>query len=376
MEQQKKEKKQKAYLLLENGTVFEGQAFGAIGEITGEIVFTTGMGSYLETLTDPNFYGQIICQTFPLIGNYGTIEADFERDTISAKGYIVKHLCENPSNFRCQYGLDEFLKKQNIVGICGIDTRMLTKIIRDAGVMNGKIITKPPTDADKKEAKSYVLANAVPSVSKLGISDIPSVVEPLALKMEQKHIDNPVNYRIALLDFGSKAGLANALIARGCSIKSFGVDVKLEDILAYNPDGIMLSNGPGDPSEKCNLPIVELIKKLFETNIPMFGVCLGHQLMALAKGYKIKKMKFGHRGGQSVKEVTTGKLYLTNQNHGYTVVTDKSSFINVNDSTCEGLDYGVSFSVQFQPARGGSLDTTYLFDRFLDRISIHKEAKN
>jgi len=345
-----------AYLVLENGKIFEGQSFGAEGEVTGELVFTTGMTGYLETLTDPSYYGQIIIQTFPLIGNYGVIPADFEKDFIGAKAYIAKRPCKEPSNFRSEGKLDTFLKSRGIIGLCGIDTRALAKIIRENGVMNGKITTSPPTETDLEDAKKYLVIDAVSSVS----SD--SVV-----KMGSG------SRRVALMDFGAKQGIANALIAHGNEVWSFPHNATAQEILACNPAGIMLSNGPGDPAEPANAQIVEEIAKLFASGTPMFGICLGHQLMALAKGYKTRKLKFGHRGAnQPVKEVVTGSVYITSQNHGYEVVSENSSFINVNDGTCEGLDYGSSFSVQFHPeACGGPLDSAFLFDRFMERMEAH-----
>jgi len=345
-----------AYLILEDGTVFEGKSFGAEGEITGEIVFTTGMTGYLETLTDQSYYGQIVLQTFPLIGNYGIIPSDFESSSIGAKAYIVKWPCQDPSNFRSVGNLDTYLRKRGIIGLYGIDTRALTKIIRESGVMNGKITISPPTDADRAEAKSYSITNAVASVSLHSIEKTESG-----------------SRRIALMDFGAKRGITEALKMRDCEVWSFPHDTKAREIIKINPDGIMLSNGPGDPAEPANAGIIETIRELLKSDIPIFGICLGHQLLALANGYKTQKLKFGHRGAnQPVKELSTGRVYITSQNHGYAVVSDNSSFVNINDGTCEGIDYGVSFSAQFHPeARGGPLDTAFLFDRFIERIDAY-----
>jgi carbamoyl-phosphate synthase small subunit len=347
-----------AYLILENGMTFEGKSFGKQGDVTGEIVFTTGMTGYLETLTDPSYYGQIVLQTFPLMGNYGVIPSDLESPSIAARGYIVKHPCRNPSNFRSEGDLDTFLKDHNIIGLYDIDTRALTKIIRENGVMNGKITSAPPTEADQTEAKNYSVHHAVAAVSSRTIA---------------KTTNAKAKSRTALMDFGAKQGIADALAARGCEVWTFPCDTSAEEILKIKPDGIMLSNGPGDPADPVNKGIVETIKVLQKNGIPMFGICLGHQLMALAKGYSTRKLKFGHRGAnQPVKELATGRVYITSQNHGYAVIAEESSFVNVNDGTCEGLDYGDSFSVQFHPeARGGPLDTAFLFDRFKERMETY-----
>jgi len=347
-----------AYLVLQNGTVMEGSSFGAQGEITGEVVFATGMTGYLETLTDPSYYGQIVLQTFPLIGNYGVIPPDFESSNVGTRAYIVKTPCQNPSNFRCEKNLDNFLKERGIIGLYGIDTRELTRIIRENGVMNGKIKMSPPTDADIAEAKAYTIVNAVSAVSSRDTA-----------KPEPASAGTAVR-RVALFDFGAKRGIARALAARGCEVRYFSYNASADEILAFKPHGIMLSNGPGDPAEPANNGIVEALRALQKSNVTIFGICLGHQLLALANGYTTKKLKFGHRGAnQPVKDMSTGRVYITSQNHGYAVVTDNGSFVNVNDGTCEGMDYGNSFSVQFHPeACGGPLDTSFLFDRFIERM--------
>jgi carbamoyl-phosphate synthase, small subunit len=345
-----------AYLVLENGTVMKGEYFGAQGEITGEVVFATGMTGYLETLTDQSYYGQIVLQTFPLIGNYGVIPPDFESANVGARAYIVKHPCKNPSNFRCESTLDAFLKERGITGLYGIDTRALTRIIRENGVMNGKITAAPPTQADIAETKAYSIKNAVAAVSSKTVTKTVST--------------QAVKRRVALMDFGAKRGIANALAARGCEVWSFPHDTSAKEILKIKPDGIMLSNGPGDPAESANNGIIETLRILQKSGVMIFGICLGHQLLALANGYSTRKLKFGHRGAnQPVKELATGRVYITSQNHGYAVVADNGSFVNVNDGTCEGMDYGISFSVQFHPeACGGPLDTAFLFDRFIERM--------
>ena len=345
-----------AYLILENGMTFEGKYFGAQGEITGEIVFTTGMTGYLETLTDQSYYGQIVLQTFPLIGNYGVIPSDFESASVGARAYIVKYPCSTPSNFRSENDLGAFLKERGIIGLYGIDTRALTKIIRKSGVMNGKISSSPPTDAVLAEVKAYSILNAVASVSSRNVEKT-----------------GGGSRRVVLMDFGAKRGIAAALAARDCEVWTFPHDATAQDILQKKPRGVMLSNGPGDPAEPANNGIIETIRALLQNGVPVFGICLGHQLLALAKGYQTKKLKFGHRGAnQPVKEIATGRVYITSQNHGYAVVADNGSFVNVNDGTCEGMDYGDSFSVQFHPeACSGPLDTSFLFDRFIKRMDAH-----
>jgi carbamoyl-phosphate synthase small subunit len=350
-----------AYLVLQNGTVMKGEYFGAHGEITGEVVFATGMTGYLETLTDQSYYGQIVMQTFPLIGNYGVIPADFESAAVGARAYIVKHPCQNPSNFRSKGVLDAFLKERGITGLYGIDTRALTRIIRHNGVMNGKITAAPPTEADIAEVKAYSIVNAVASVSSRSVTKTELVNSRTVRKC------------VVLMDFGAKRGIARALAARGCEVWSLPHDTGAQKILDMKPDGIMLSNGPGDPAESANNGIIETLRVLQRSNVPIFGICLGHQLLALANGYSTKKLKFGHRGAnQPVKELSTGRVYITSQNHGYAVVTDNGSFVNVNDGTCEGMDYGNSFSVQFHPeACGGPLDTAFLFDRFIERMDAY-----
>jgi len=350
-----------AYLVLQNGTVMKGEYFGAIGEITGEVVFATGMTGYLETLTDLSYYGQIVLQTFPLIGNYGVIPADFESAAVGVRAYITKYPCQAPSNFRSEGSLDNFLRERGIIGLCGIDTRALTKIIRKNGVMNGKITASCPAEADIAETKAYSICNAVAAVSsRFVVKTMP----------DSSQVSGRAALRVALMDFGAKRGIAKALAARGCEVWSFPHDTSAQEILNIKPDGIMLSNGPGDPAEDANRGIVETLRVLQSGNVPIFGICLGHQLLALANGYTTKKLKFGHRGAnQPVKDLSTGRVYITSQNHGYAVMTDKCYFVNVNDGTCEGMDYGNSFSVQFHPeACGGPLDTAFLFDRFIERM--------
>jgi len=354
------------YLTLEDGRVFEGKAFGANGRVEGEIVFTTAMTGYLETLTDPSYYGQMVVQTFPLIGNYGVIPADFEGAAPALKAYIVRSWCQVPSNFRSEEDLDAFLLSRGVVGLFDIDTRALVKIIRERGVMNAVISNKPETNGETlRKIKSYRIENAVNSVS------CPSS-ETMCAEGGKRNV--------VLWDFGAKRNIRNELVKRGCSVTSVPASATAAEILSLKPDGVMLSNGPGDPAE--NDGIIRELAELCNTNTPIFGICLGHQLLALARGGQTMKLKYGHRGAnQPVQETATSKVYITSQNHGYAVTTADTlpqnavvSFSNLNDGTCEGLDYldMPAFSVQFHPeACGGPLDTRYLFDRFIELMDTH-----
>ena len=344
---------EKAYLVLQNGQVFEGFSFGAKAKSIGELVFTTGMCGYIETLTDESYFGQIVMQTFPMIGNYGIIPSDFEGKP-SVRGYVVREWCENPSNFRCEKTLDDYLKEQGIPGIYGIDTREITKIIREYGVMNAVICDEIPNDLT--DVINYKVENAVKSVT-----------------TDEEYISKAENekYNVTLIDYGAKRNIIRELNKRGCTVKVVPSSYTAEQILADNPDGIMLSNGPGDPAE--NTFEIGEIKKLFG-KVPIFGICLGHQLLALSQGAETVKLKYGHRGvNQPVKEVDGTRTYITSQNHGYAVVGDnlkngKVSFVNANDNTVEGIDYPEfkAFSVQFHPeACSGPKDSEFLFDKFI-----------
>ena len=346
----------KIYVTLENGKVFEGFSFGAEKEVIGELVFTTGMTGYIETLTDPSYYWQIVAHTFPLIGNYGMILSDCESRKCWVSAYIVREKCDAPSNFRCEGTLADYLKEQGIPGVYGIDTRELTKIVREAGVMSAAITFRPFTDFAK--LKGYKIKNAVKSVT----------------STERKTFGKEGGLHVVLYDFGAKENIVRELLARGVKITEVPAEFPAEQTLALNPDGIMLTNGPGDPAE--NTAIIENIKRLAGKK-PIFGICLGHQLFALAMGGKTRKMKYGHRGGnQPVKQLSTGRVFISSQNHGYEVVSaslkcGELSFINVNDGTCEGVDYPDlnAFTVQFHPeACGGPRDANFLFDRFIENM--------
>ncbi len=351
---------QARYLILEDGRVFRGKPFGASGRVTAEIVFTTAMTGYLETLTDPSYYGQMVVQTFPLIGNYGVIPADFEGAAPAMKAYIVHSWCHEPSNFRSEEDLDAFLLSKGVVGIWDVDTRELVRIIRERGVMNAIISDTPEIGEEaQRELRAYKIEQAVRQVTCSG---------------QQTQRSENGKRRVALWDFGAKRNIARELLQRGCDVTSVPAGATAEEILALKPDGVMLSNGPGDPAE--NTGVIEELKRLCEAKVPIFGICLGHQLLALAQGGQTVKLKYGHRGAnQPVQEQETRRVYITSQNHGYAVTTGNTlpknavvSFLNLNDGTCEGIDYtGLpAFSVQFHPeACGGPLDTRFLFDRFI-----------
>ena len=345
----------KGYLVLQDGRVFEGIRFGAGGDTVGELVFTTGMCGYIETLTDPSYAGQIVMQTYPLIGNYGIIREDFE-GACCVKGYVVREWCPAPSNFRCEENLDIYLKEQGIPGLYGVDTRELTRIIREHGVMNACLCDEIP--ADLTPVKTYAVTGVVEAVTCTEPSVHPAVGEE--------------RFRVSLLDYGAKRNIVRELQKRGCTVTVLPAGTSAEDVLAGSPDGVMLSNGPGDPAE--NVFQIEQIKKLLG-RVPMFGICLGHQLTALAVGGRTYKLKYGHRGvNQPVRDLNGVRTYITSQNHGYavdagSVPVGRASFANANDGTCEGMDYPElrAFTVQFHPeACTGPKDTGFLFDRFVD----------
>lgn len=338
----------KAYLVLENETVFEGYRIGSEKDSVGELVFNTGVVGYIEMLTDASYYGQIVMQTFPLVGNYGMIEEDMGSKP-ALFGYVVRELCEEPSNFRTDYTLDKFLKDNDIPGICGVDTRALTRIIRENGMMNAKICSEIPTDFT--DIRNFKIVNAVSAVS----------------DKEKTVVSGEGKKKVALINYGEKTALVNELTNRGCEVTVYPHNTKADDINGY--DGVVLSGGPGDPSE--NTFEIGQIEKLCG-KLPIFAVGLGHQLLALACGGKTAKLKYGHRGGnQPVKDLVGTRTYITSQNHGYVVESvpnAKVIYENANDGTCEGLEYeGIkAFSVQFNPeTANGPHDTGFLFDKFI-----------
>lgn len=349
----------KAFLILEDGHVFTGTSIGSRKEIISEIVFNTSMTGYLEVLTDPSYAGQAVCMTYPLIGNYGICYENTESLRPWPDGYIVREVSRTASNFRSEDTIQNFLKRFDIPGIAGVDTRALTRLLREKGTMNGMITTNEQYDLEEilPRLRAYNTGNVVERVT---------CSEKSVLKGEGK--------KVALLDLGAKNNIARSLHQRGCQVTIYPASTLAEEILADRPDGIMLSNGPGDPKE-CT-QIIQEIWKLYQSDVPIFAICLGHQLMALATGADTYKMKYGHRGGNHpVKDLETGRVYISSQNHGYVVDTNNldpqvavPAFVNVNDGTNEGLKYTGKniFTVQFHPeACPGPQDSGYLFDRFM-----------
>ena len=345
----------KGYLVLQDGQVFEGVRFGAERDTLGELVFSTGVCGYMETLTDPSYEGQMVLQTYPLIGNVGVIPEDFEGEC-AVRGYVVREWCDTPSNFRAEYDLDTFLKERNVPGLWGVDTRQITRVLRESGVMNAGIFDRVPDDLSA--LRSYRISGAVEAVARKDAEDFPAEGEP--------------RFRVAVVDYGTKRNILRELRRRGCQVSVLPPSATAAEVLARKPDGVLLSNGPGDPAE-CAFQIAQIEKLL--GRVPLFGVCLGHQLTALAAGGKTYKLKYGHRGAnQPVRDLAGGRTYITSQNHGYAVDADslrlgRLSYVNANDETCEGIDYPErrAFTVQFHPeAHGGPMDTAFLFDRFMD----------
>ena len=396
----------KAFLILEDGTVFEGTHIGADREIISEIVFNTSMAGYLEVLTDPSYAGQAVCMTYPLIGNYGICRDDMESFKAWPDGFIVRELSRIPSNFRNDLTIQQFLEENEIPGIAGIDTRALVKILREKGTMNGMITTDVNYRFEEIQPrlKEYTTGKVVEKVScqeKYALQAVTALSQngPLsgAARFDREAYErgkreprpalvrelNGAGLKVALMDFGAKSNIARSLTSRGCEVTVYPAWTAAEEIIAAGPDGIMLSNGPGDPKECTS--IIEEIKKLYRTDIPIFAICLGHQLMALAAGADTYKMKYGHRGGNHpVKDLETGRVYISSQNHGYVVDTKKldpkvaqPAFVNVNDGTNEGLSYTGRniFTVQFHPeACPGPQDCGDLFERFIKMMWRKKNA--
>jgi len=354
------EKTIKAELILENGARFKGKAFGYIKEAVGEVVFATSMTGYQETLTDPSFAGQIVTMTYPLIGNYGINLEDMESERPYLKGFVVREKCDMPNNWRCEMELEGFLKQYKIMGIEGVDTRALTRILRDNGIMKGIITTRvndlTPSQIQQK-FNTYTNKNAVKETT-----------------CKEKYVMSGKGTHLAVLDCGIKKSILRDLNKRGCKLTIFPAFTSAEEVVKCNPDAIFLGNGPGNPKD---IPtVIENVKELINSNIPMLGICLGHQLISLALGCNTSRLKFGHHGGNHpVKDLKTGKVYITSQNHEF-VVSDlcedvEATFINVNDGSIEGIRHKIKpiHSVQFHPeASPGPLDTGFLFDRFLKII--------
>lgn len=355
----------KKKLILESGEIFHGKGFGADQDIEGEVVFNTGMTGYQELISDSSYCGQIVCMTYPLIGNYGINRDDYESIEPAIKGLIVKEVCDFPSNFRTQMDLDEFFQKRNLSGISGIDTRRLTRVLRNSGVVKGKIVSE---DADENLVIEDLKASVLPTDQVAQVSTKTSYANPGR------------GLKVVLVDYGSKLGILRELAQRDCDVIVVSQDTTAEEILLINPDGVMLSNGPGDPEDVKGA--TEMIQDLLG-KIPIFGICLGHQLIGLACGAKTFKLKFGHRGGNHpVLDLKKNKVAITSQNHGYAV--DQKSLLNtdleethiaLNDRTNEGLKHKIHpcFSVQYHPeASPGPEDANYLFDEFTEMMEEFK----
>ena len=355
----------KATLILANGSVFEGRSIGFTADRVCEMVFNTSMTGYQEILTDPSYAGQGIVMSYPLIGNYGVNHEDNESSRPWAEAFIVRHLARRGSNFRCEDELDTYLKQYNITGIEGVDTRALTRILRSQGTMNGMITCAEHFSVEDCLAKinAYRVQGTVEQVTRKEVQVYP------AMKGQK--------LRVAMMDFGVKENMIRCLQNRGCQVTVYPAHTSAETVLAGGFDGVMLSNGPGDPAD--NVEIIREVKKLYDSKLPLFAVCLGHQLLALATGAETRKMRFGHRGANHpVKDLAAGRAFITSQNHGY-VVTRESvnpavaeiSHVNVNEGSVEGLKYvrPNCFTVQFHPeASPGPKDTEYLFDRFVEMM--------
>ncbi len=390
----------KAFLILEDGTVFEGTQIGAVREMISEIVFNTSMAGYPEVLTDPSYAGQAVCMTYPLIGNYGVCMEDMESARPWPDGLIVRELSRTASNFRSDKSIQQFLEENDVPGIAGIDTRALTRLLREKGTMNGMITTDASFEPEEviPRLKAYRTGKVVEKVTcrhayevkgAVSLADIgPASGSAVYTGEKEKRPTmvralNGAGKRVALLDLGMKYNIADSLASRGVNVTVYPAFTSAREILDSRPDGIMLSNGPGDPKE-CT-EIIKEIRALYESDVPIFAICLGHQLMALATGADTYKLKYGHRGGNHpVKDLQTGRVYISSQNHGYVVDMDtldenvaRPAFVNANDGTCEGLSYvGKSiFTVQYHPeACPGPQDSGYLFDRFIEMMEVGKHA--
>ena len=355
----------KATLILENGMTFTGESIGSTADRICEMVFNTSMVGYQEILTDPSYAGQGIVMSYPLIGNYGVNSEDNESSRPWGEAFVVRHLSRRGSNFRCEGDLDDYLKEHGITGIQGVDTRAITRILRSQGTMNGMITCAEHFSIQEllEPIKAYRVQGTVERVSREEVQVYPSIPR-------QK-------LRVALMDFGVKENMIRCLQERGCEVTVFPAHTTAVEVLAGNFDGVMLSNGPGDPAD--NVAIIAEIQELYASGIPIFAVCLGHQLMALATGARTRKMRFGHRGANHpVKDLDAGRVFITSQNHGYVVRAEsvdpavaQVSHINVNEGSVEGLRYtnGNVYTVQFHPeASPGPKDTEHLFDRFVRRM--------
>jgi carbamoyl-phosphate synthase small subunit len=353
----------KALLALEDGRVFWGYAFGALGEVSGEVVFNTSMTGYQEILTDPSYKGQIVTMTYPLIGNYGVNSEDVESAKPQVEGFVVREKSSLYSNWRAEESLEEYLKRHGIMGLERIDTRALTRHIRERGAMRGVM-----SCLDLDPASLVEKARSIPEMAGQDLVRKVTTQKPYVWSEDGV-------YTIAVLDCGVKFGILRQLARRRCRVIVYPAFTQAEDVLREKPDGILLSNGPGDPAA---LPYVVEFARRVIGKVPVFGICLGHQVIAQALGAKTFKLKFGHHGGNHpVKDLRTGQVAITTQNHGFSVDVDtlpgnvEVTHVNLNDFTLEGIAHRELplFSVQFHPeARPGPHDTTYLFDRFIGMV--------
>lgn len=351
----------KMYIVLEDGHIFEGKGFGATGEATGELVFTTGVVGYIETITDNANYGQIVMQTFPLIGNYGMINSDVLTDKPALSGYICREMCEIPSNFRTDVELNTYLKEKNIVTVCDVDTREITKLIRENGVMNA-CITDDPSKVDMEALKAFTIKDAVAAVAEN---------KKAYFEAENAQFD------VAVIDCGSAFDCVDNLLDKGCNVTVYPYNTSADEILSGNYNGVVVTNGPGNPEE--NKEIIAEIGKIMGAK-PVFGFGLGHQMMALAQGGAASKMKFGHRGGSvPVRNMADGRIFATSQNHGYVVSSVPANaevlYENVSDKTNEGLEYKSlnAFSVQFTPdCFSAAVNTDTFYDKFISMMGGNK----
>ena len=346
----------KGYLVLQDGQVFEGIRFGAEIDTVGELVFNTSVVGYVEALTDPAYAGQILMQTYPLIGNVGIIREDIQ-GACRVKGYVAREFCDTPSNFRTDCDLETYLKEEGVPGLYGVDTRQLTRIIRENGVINAMICDEIP--ADLSPIKTYAITGQVAAATRKEAEVFPAVGEETA--------------NVCLIDYGVVRHIIKALQERGCKVTVVPADTSAEKIFALNPNGLVLSGGPGDPAE--NTYQIEQVKALLG-KMPVFGIGLGHQLVALATGASTYKLPYGHRGGNHpVRDLKGIRTYITSQNHGYAVDGESIKegevrFVNLNDKTCEGIDYPTlnAFTVQFDPDTAGDKDSAFLYNRFVDMM--------
>ena len=351
-----------ARLILEDGMIYHGKPFGADEDVFGEIVFNTSMTGYQEIITDPSYAGQVVMMTYPHIGNYGINSIDMESEIPSLNGLIVKELCEFPSNYRSEQSLDEFLKSHGITGLQGIDTRAVTRRIREVGAMRCMITSSELPDKD--------LVEKVNASARMEGSELASSV---SLESVKSVGETNAKYKVALIHYGMKGNIAKELIKRDCSLLIYPANVTASELLDKQPDGVMLSNGPGDPAAVKYA--IDTIKQMLG-KVPIFGICLGHQLLAHAMGGETFKLKFGHRGANHpVLDKSTGKVEITTQNHGFSVLPESLSddveitHVNLNDGTVEGLRHKKLpvFSIQYHPeAAPGPHDSRYHFDRFID----------